>query len=204
MKSMTGTHNSTCDQQHCPTFRDGAEPFRLQGAPTDITLYDYWRWAGSDLLVNIQRGVLAEFIVARALESETLNSPRAPWEGYDIQYRDRTIEVKCAAYVQAWHQNDSRPSEISFGITPDSAYRDSRANAYVFCVLGERGVYPDPMDLAQWKFYVFMSAVLPDQKTIALGKLQDLIGHVRGFEVGYDGLRIALEDAFERYPSLYG
>ena len=109
------------------------------------------------------------------------------------------IEVKSAAYVQAWHRRDSKPSAISFGIVPDSAYRDSRADAYVFCVLGERGVYPDPMDLAQWKFYVFMSAVLPDQKTIALGKLQDLVGQGKGSEAGYDGLRKAVEEAFKRY-----
>ena len=43
---------------------DGAEP--LIGTDGK-TVLDYWRWAQSDVLENVQRGIFAEFLVAAAL-----------------------------------------------------------------------------------------------------------------------------------------
>lgn len=50
--------------------KSGTEPFRVNSSSAPFSLIDYWRWAHSDLVVNTERGVLAEFIVARALGIE--------------------------------------------------------------------------------------------------------------------------------------
>lgn len=42
----------------------GREP--LPAVP-NITVHDYWQWAHSDILENVQRGTYAEFLVAAAL-----------------------------------------------------------------------------------------------------------------------------------------
>ena len=46
--------------------KDGSERFRAGGSTLDLSLLDYWRWSTSDLVGNTARGVLAEYIVARA------------------------------------------------------------------------------------------------------------------------------------------
>ena len=199
--------SKSSDFLHYPKFRDGDEPFRQGRESKGFCLYDYWRWMGSDLVMNIQRGVVAEFIVANALGAETLNYPRSPWEGFDVQVSDNemmTIEVKSAAYVQAWHRKNSKPSTISFGITPKKYGRDFHVDAYVFCVLGRQCACPDPLDLDQWRFYVLMSAVLdeevPDQKRIGIRKLEELVDRRGQYAANYDGLREAVDEAFRRDP----
>ncbi len=196
------------DLKQYPTFRDGDEPFQLREAPVGFTLYDYWRWMGSDLVYNIQRGVVAEYIVSKALEAETLKYPRAAWESFDVQIQQPeygTIEVKSSAYIQSWHKKNTNPSSISFDITPKKHSRDFYVDAYVFCLLGKPppAPFPNPLDLDQWKFYVLMSVVLDeevrDQKSIGLHELRDLVNR-KGSMTNYDGLRNAVEESFERYP----
>ncbi len=46
----------------------GTEKF--VGMDRDINIVDYWSFAHSDLLLNIERGKLAEFIVATAVNRE--------------------------------------------------------------------------------------------------------------------------------------
>ena len=165
----------------------------ISGDPVEYTVYDYWRWMGSDLLNNINRGVLAEFIVAKILEAEeeTLNYPRAAWEPYDIMYYSKTddarfsIEVKSSAYFQSWHRIKSKDSVIEFDIAPNA--RESEifgestrcADCYVFCLLGKPDEIPCPLDLGKWEFYVLMSTVLDeevrDQKKIGLRRLRELV-----------------------------
>lgn len=183
-----------------------------------FTLYDYWRWMGSDLHNNINRGVLAEFIVAKILgaEEETLNYPRAAWEPYDIMYYSKTddarfsIEVKSSAYFQSWHRNNSRNSVIEFGIAPKAResekFGESTRNAdcYVFCLLGKPDEIPCPLDLAKWEFYVLMSAVLDEevrnQKKIGLRALQELVNRRGLHTVHYKELSGLVEEAYRRDP----
>ena len=69
-----------------------------------VTMLDYWVWAFSDLMGNTERGVLAEYLVARAIRAK--RPVRNSWAAYDIDSPDGTkIEVKSASYVQSWHQN---------------------------------------------------------------------------------------------------
>ncbi len=48
-------------------FKSSDEPFSLHGKPSGATLGDFWSWAYSDCINNTTRGVLAEFVVAKAL-----------------------------------------------------------------------------------------------------------------------------------------
>lgn len=48
--------------------KTGQEKFIAAGSPLNLKLLDFWQWSQADLLSNATRGVLAEFIVAAALE----------------------------------------------------------------------------------------------------------------------------------------
>ena len=195
-------------------LRSGDEPFHTDGVSIGATLLDYWRWSSADLLNNVWRGVLAEFLVARALD--VTHEPRVERAGYDLRTRSQVaVEVKSAAYVQAWHQQ--RPSTIQFDIAPrqqvwDPATNTTRefpqpqrpADVYVFCVLGRDDLTarPDPLDVDQWAFYVLGRAFLdrerPVQKTIVLNALRSLMRRAprqAAAEVRYDDLRAAIERA---------
>src|SRR3954447_25289045 len=65
------------------------------------TVLDFWRWALGDLRMNLARGYLAEFLVARALEDP--RPVREEWADYDVTAADGTlVEVKTTAYLQGW------------------------------------------------------------------------------------------------------
>lgn len=169
---------------------------------TYVDRHDFLDWAYNDLLANVTRGVLAEYIVAKALG--ILDRKRVEWDKYDLRYGNIGIEVKSAAYVQSWESKG--PSTISFGIGPKrgwdadintfapSAIRG--AQVYVFCLLnGTDRSTVNPLDLAQWTFYVLPTRVLnreaPNQKTIRLEPLKKLGPR----ECTFDGLKAAIEDA---------
>jgi hypothetical protein len=114
------------------------------------------------------------------------------------------VEVKSAAYVQAWKQ--AQPSVISFDIglrTGWDADTDTHAagpgrsaSVYVFCLLnGADSHHVDPLDVEQWTFYVLPTSVLnrevPEQKTIRLRPLQALCP--RPYK--YDELKAAIDAA---------
>ena len=142
------------------------------------------------------------------------DTKRVEWNRYDLEIEEFVvdgvrikevgIEVKSAAYVQAWEQ--ARPSEIVFSIRPargwdkrtnttaDSATRS--AAVYVFCVLeGEVKKRIDPLDVAQWTFYVVPTAVLerevPKRKTIGLAMVKQLAEGPRTYDQLGDGIRKA-------------
>ena len=90
----------------------GDEHIMFDGMPTGYLLSDFWAWSSSDLLNNTLRGHFAEFIVSASL-GLNLKRPQADWAPYDVYYpMDKRsgirIEVKSAAYLQAWEQQ--RPS----------------------------------------------------------------------------------------------
>ena len=185
-------------------FMTGSESFRGQGEPAGFTLFDYWQWSGSDLLSNTLRGVLAEFLVARALG--VANTPRLEWGWYDLATSTgRKIEVKCAAYRQSWPQD--RPSDIRFNIAPSKWLWDPHTNTsryhetpiracdtYVFCLLGSlEDTEPNPLNIDQWTFYVIRTKDLDSevgtQKTIGINPLKALVKRMTGrCEVGYSDL----------------
>jgi hypothetical protein len=94
-------------------YTRGETPFIINGVPSEYTLLDFWSWAFSDILTNTMRGIIAEFIIATALNINIKN-PRDGWSKFDLVYRNLGIEVKSAAYHQRWYQE--KLSNISFNI----------------------------------------------------------------------------------------
>jgi hypothetical protein len=73
---------------------DGSERF----AGVDATVADFWRWACSDLRENTTRGMLAKFLVAKAVGDR--RPLRIGWDNFDVVAPDgTTIEVKCSAFL---------------------------------------------------------------------------------------------------------
>ncbi|TKJ28307.1 hypothetical protein [Blastococcus sp. CCUG 61487] len=173
----------------------GDEPIR--GTPARIR--DFWAWVLSDLRGNTVRPMMAEFLVAQALDA--VGRPRVEWEAYDVVTPDGIrVEVKSSAYVQAWAQ--ARPSEIRFGglngRTWDAAGYASgssyNADVYVFALetAPDHESY-DPLDLDQWKFWVLPRRAVEGtgQKGLALSRVEAMAGE----PVPYSGLRDAVRAA---------
>ncbi|MEM8717173.1 MAG: hypothetical protein AAF268_16005 [Cyanobacteria bacterium P01_A01_bin.3] len=135
---------------------------------------------------NALRGVLAEYIVALALDCGT--GVRREWDTYDLTSQlGIKVEVKSAAYIQSWHQ--TKLSTIQFGIQPTrswddetngySSVRQRQADVYVFCVLTYRDkLEADPLNLDRWDFYCLstpaLNSAVGSQKTIRLSRLLQL------------------------------
>jgi len=188
------------------TSRTENDPFHAGGSPTGDTLIQFWRWIGSDLLSNATRGVLAEFIVARALGCD-MHTPREEWAAHDLTTPEGIkVEVKSAAYLQAWAQ-PSGPSRISFSIKEARAWdaetnlqakAGSRtADVYVFCLLKHLDKSTaDPLDMDQWAFFMLSTAQLNayerSRHSITLPSLRRLTTEVR-----YDALGEAVLRAYK-------
>lgn len=158
-----------------------------------VDLQSFHQWAYSDVLTNTQRGILAEHIVAKALEIDS--TKRVEWEAYDLITKEGLkIEVKSSAYLQSWKQNGL--SKISFGIQATKACNPStneyskeqirQADVYVFCLLHHKEMATvNPLDLTQWTFYVLATKELndkvPNQKSIGLSGLHLLGAHQCSF-----------------------
>ncbi len=150
----------------------GDEP--IIGVP-GMVVADFWRFAMPDLKVNNTRGLLAEFLVHHAVGSR---QPRVEWASHDVETDDGLrIEVKTSAYMQAWEQ--CRHSDIRFsGLrartwTPMAGYSGTKsynADVYVFAVQTARdhAAY-DPLDTAQWEFYVVARPTLEKLDVDSLG-----------------------------------
>jgi hypothetical protein len=165
--------------------KTGLETFHNNGKSQAITLNDFWSWSTSDLVLNITRGVLAEFIVAKALDA--VAGVRIAWDAFDITTQEPErikVEVKSAAYLQSWEQN--KYSAIQFNVektTPPNEDKGSyggdprrAADVYVFAVLTEKNKSKvDPMNLDQWEFYVVPTQALEkrprSQHSITLNSL---------------------------------
>ena len=81
--------------------KKGSELFHNKNKKLSYDLLSFWQWSMSDLLSNATRGILAEFIIAKALDIKTI--VRDEWAAYDLITEDGIkIEVKSAAYIQSW------------------------------------------------------------------------------------------------------
>ena len=165
----------------------GSECLHIGGETLPYETLAFWQWSSSDLLGNTTRGVLAEYIVACALNS-LREKPRQEWVAYDILTPEGIkVEVKSSAYLQTWKQK--KPSTISFGIAPTKGWdpvtgweveeQRRHADVYVFALLAHKDkLTVDPLDLSQWIFYVLPTKILdtqlPSQKTVGLQKLLGL------------------------------
>ena len=173
--------------------KTGHERFRDGKRERDFDLLDFWRWSVSDLVSNTWRGVVAEYIVAQALG--VAQGLRADWRAYDLETSEGVkIEVKSSAYVQSWKQD--RDSVIQFGVGKRRAWDAAtnklgdevrrHADVYVFALLHHKDRQTvDPMNLAQWTFYVVPTKALNErersQHSITLRSLEKLAGSAKAF-----------------------
>ena len=147
---------------------------------TGVTVRDFWAWALGDLRLNSTRGVLAQFLVAKALGD---SRPRDDgWGNFDVLTAEGTkVEVKSSGYLQSWQQ--SQPSRIVFSglkarswddTSGYSANAEYRADIYVFAVhtCQNPSLY-DPLDVHAWTFYVLPAQVVRmlGQKSLSLPRL---------------------------------
>ncbi len=180
---------------------NGNEPFHSGGVLLNRTLLDFWRWSSSDLTSNTLRGILAEYIVARALDLP--REARVEWDAFDLQVPSGLkLEVKSAAYLQSWDQK--APSTIRLGIAPTRAWDETASghshevkrqpDVYFFCLLHhQEKATVDPLDMMQWTFYLLKTSVLeerfPAQKSIGLANLLKL----KPVQCAYQHLQEGLE-----------
>ena len=173
------------------------------------TVGDFWTWAYSDILGNTNRGVFAEYLVARALLGEVENC-RREWDAFDVSYRGLKIEVKSAAYAQTWRQKKS--STITFDIAKKQAWfaetdvwdptPKRSSDCYVFCVFESLGddLQHRVLDVSCWNFTVVPTKLidekLKDQRTVSYGKVKKI-----GTSSSWQDLRRVLRECMKPYSS---
>jgi hypothetical protein len=160
---------------------------QFRGGPESINqkkVYDFWQWSFSDLMQNITRGVLGEYIVAVLLGID--DEVRNPWFSFDLMLPDgRTIEVKTMSQLQAWKQKKLYPPRVRLVPTrkwdpkTGDMQQESTFNAdiYVICYFKSTDYKTaNPLDLTQWEFFAFTKnqviKLLNGRQTISLNALE--------------------------------
>ena len=183
--------------------KTGAEPLHLDGNPLPVSLLAFWQWSASDLVSNVTRGRLAEFIVATALGIDT-SGVRNEWDAFDlVTATGYKLEGKSSAHVQSWYQASlsnivwRTPRTRAWDAITNQLSVESRrqADVYVLALLQHQDKNSiDPLNLAQWCFFVVPTRVLDartrSQHSITLNSLTALTK-----SVSYAGLPAAVEQA---------
>lgn len=179
------------------TALTGEESFK----GTDATVRDYWVWSTSDLRDNVTRGVLAEFLVAKAVGAS--DKLRTSWDNFDVLTPEGVrVEVKASAYLQSWAQR--KLSTLTFrGLSAlswddETGYGDQpevRADVFVFAVqtCQDPAAY-DALDVSQWEFYVVPAKIIAEYgaKSVGIGFVRQ---HTAGGAVAWDELHGAIRQA---------
>ncbi len=188
--------------------KTGAEKFHRNGLEEKFSVLDFWSWSTSDLVINITRGIVAEFIVAQALDAK--ENVRIEWAPFDITTPEGiSVEVKSAAYFQSWEQEKLSTIQFNYAKTTpldeeNGGYRgDIRhaAKVYVFALLAEKEDKSkvDPLNLEQWRFYVVPTKSLENrersQQSITLHSLEVEKDDLKVQIVGFAKLKEAVQKA---------
>lgn len=181
--------------------------FTFSDSPV-FSVLDFWRYCYGNLAG--QSAVIAEFLVAKALENDKAENVTL-WTAYDMSYRGMRIEVKSTEYVHAW--NRKRVSNVrTFSIAPSNnkywgsagERKMSRQNdLYVFCLNTNKEVqHPRPLNIDDWEFYVVTTTRInsyaasygnPDQKKISLNVVKSLAGNA----VKWNGLKQRIDEIID-------
>ena len=182
---------------------NGSEEFKHATPIENLTVQDFWAWAHSALSANVERGVVAEFLVAAALGVVRDSNVRDPWADSDVIVPDGVtpkgmihIEVKSGSYIQDWDHADY--SKIIFsrlrgravaidgsgilegmeGLPGEKTYK---SHVYVLCV--QKHMEQESfsiLDLDQWDFFVLsraeVIAVSGNGDSLALKKIEKDFG----------------------------
>ena len=75
--------------------RSAEEKFRDGSNNLDFNLLSFWQWSSSNIVSNATRGILAEYIVGKALGSIKNEDVRDEWGAYDLKTQTGvSVEVK--------------------------------------------------------------------------------------------------------------
>jgi hypothetical protein len=174
--------------------KTGEERFTAGSTDLGFDLATFWQWSTSDLVNNVTRGRLAEYLVARAL-GLGVDDIREEWAPYDILSPDGVkIEVKSAAYIQSWAQTKLSPIQFlvpkTRGWNADTSVMEvearRQADVYVFALLAHTDQESiNPLNVNQWRFYVLHTDALNSrtrsQHSITLASLETLAGGWIGY-----------------------
>lgn len=190
-----------------PKKLTGQELFVATGNK-QFTVLEFWQYAFSALNDNVLRGRLAEFLVEVALKDTKDIGVRSSWGDWDVEDFDGTkIEVKCAAYIQDWDQNDY--SNIIFGrlkgkeVYYSEAVKSFReltaasykADIYVLALQHHKEHASfDVLDMRQWSFYVLsretVAHITNNGMSVSLAKLINSDAS----PVSFEGIRTSVEE----------
>lgn len=151
----------------------GNEKFLLGGEELNTSVLDFWRWAYSELSDNVERGVLAEFIVKAAIAHKGLDTNQGFrwWHPYDLTGPNGLrLEIKSVARN---HARGEDKDKMVFTIAPTRLYNDfldaysveksRHSDVFVFCIWDMRDPNQDPLNLDDWEFYVLATHVFNEQ-----------------------------------------
>ncbi len=170
------------------------EKFICNGQELDFGILDFWKYKYSNVW-NIQE-YIAEFLIEKALGLEESQNTEY-WTLYDINYRNKRIEIKETSYYHPWNENGKISNQRVFGITmANSNYEDSenenkferQNDVYVFCLnTGKTREEANPLDLNNWEFYIVPTITINElcgkNKTISLNKVKNIAEQVNYFEI---------------------
>ena len=202
----------------------GDEPFHAGGESIGQTVLDFWRWAGADLLGNVWRGVLAEFLIARAPGRDARATPRvgALRLAHPVRRHrrgeERFLPAVVATESPVEHHLRYRPAEagMELGHQRDADTCGAATTGGRLCLLpaGARGLGQGrhgPAGHRPVAFYVAARALLdrqhPRQRTIGINPLRTMMRRTAGHEaaeVRYRGLAEAIEAAGQKAAGFSG
>jgi hypothetical protein len=183
----------------------GSEQIELAG---DVmpggTVLDFWRWAYGDLRGNTLRGDFAEWLVGLLLGVDLGNRP--VWDSFDHSLVEARIEVKSCGYLQGWSQ--TAYSRITFGPLLKLTWDDKtglfsptaqlNADWYVFALQTcQNGPDYNPLDLAQWEFYLLPREQLTHLRkgqALSLAQVSKLTKAMTASELRTDGRQMIESD----------
>ena len=168
-------------------------------------------WALGNLVDNANRGLFAEWLVGKALDSIGQGEARAEWDSFDLRYGDVAIEVKTSGLSQTWNRRsrstprfDICPRKSAWDAATDKWERFDRprriADVFVFCLHeAVPATNENVVDPAWWTFWVIPTQNLNDQlgpqKTVGVSTLNRLTA-----PVGWSELRAAIDRCGEEAP----
>lgn len=179
----------------------GQEQFTLNGNSAGYSVLDFWAFQHSNIW-DVQEEI-AEFIVAKAL-GQDLPFNKNGWTLWDMNYREKRIEVKETGYYHSWRTDGKVSLQRSFGITKAyTRYKDNTSefkrqnDIYVFCLItGETKEASNPLVLDNWRFWVVSTATINrlcgDNKTISLGRVKKITKRPEG--IGYRDLKREIDN----------
>ena len=159
----------------------------------DGKLLDFLSWAYSDLCDDVNKGIFAEWLVAKILG---IKSPRRYlWANSDLETSNGVrIEVKASAYWQSWKalNPDGSLKDLSkVIIQPDNKIRfgglvardtidnskqefgSLKSDYYCFCFHTEKNYEVwNAMDISKWEFYL-VAAKNIQTKSVSLKWLKE-------------------------------